>query len=121
MTQDAFNDIAILSGTDYNVNDQKSLSDTVRLYMRFREWSNFNALRRNAAPKTFYEWLVENTKYVDNIDQLKKVRKLFDLNVFLETHRDEFKDVVDSMPFQLREVDLPYLKDVLHEDGFIFA
>lgn len=121
MTQEVFNDIAILSGTDYNTNDQKSLSDTVRFYMRFREWSNFNALRRNSAPKTFYEWLVENTEYVDNIDQLKRVRTLFDLNVFLETHREEFKNVVDSMPFQLREVDLPHLKDVLNEDGFIFV
>ena len=121
MTQDAFNDIAILSGTDYNLNDQKSLSDTVRLYMRFREWSNFNAFRRNTVPKTFYEWLVENTEYVDNIDQLKKIRTLFDLNLFLETHKDEFKEVVDTMPFQLREVDLPHLKDVLMEDGFIFA
>jgi hypothetical protein len=121
MTQEAFNDIAILSGTDYNLNDQKSLSDTVRLYMRFREWSNLNALRRNAASKTFYEWLIENTEYVDNVDQLNRVRTLFDLNVFLETHRDEFKTVVDSMPFQLREVDFPYLKDVLNEDGFIFA
>ena len=121
MTQEAFNDIAILSGTDYNLNDQKSLSDTLRLYMRFREWSNFNALRRNAVTKSFYEWLVETTEYVDNIDQLSKVRRLFDLNLFLDTHKDEFKNVVDSMPFQLQDIDLPYLKDVLNEDGFIFA
>jgi hypothetical protein len=121
MTQDVFNDIAILSGTDYNVNEQKSLSDTVRLYMRFREWSNFNSLRRNAVIKSFYEWLIENTDYINNLDNLKRIRVMFDLNVFLETHKDEFKEVVDTMPFQLREVSLPYLKDVLKEEGFIFA
>lgn len=121
MTQDVFNDIAILSGTDYNVNEQKSLSDTVRLYMRFREWSNFNSLRRNAIVKTFYEWLIENTEYIDNLDNLRRIKVMFDLNMFLETHKEEFKDVIDTMPFQLRDVNLPKLTDVLNDDGFIFA
>jgi len=53
MTQEVFNDIAILSGTDYNMNDQKSLSETVRLYMKYREWSN---VMRNSANKSFCEW-----------------------------------------------------------------
>ena len=121
MTQEVFNDIAILSGTDYNANEQKSLSDTVRLYMRFREWSNLNSLRRNAVIKSFYEWLIENTNYINNLDNLKRIRVIFDLDVFLETHKDEFKDVVDTMPFQLREVNIMKMKDVLRDDGFIFV
>jgi flap endonuclease-1 len=120
MTQEVFNDIAILSGTDYNLNDQKSLSETVRLYMRFREWSNFNPSRRNTKQKTFYEWLIENTTYIENLDNLHHIRRLFDLGLFLETNKDEFKEVVDSMPFQLREMNMPHLKEVLDEDGFIF-
>ena len=121
MSQDIFNDIAILSGTDYNLNDQKSLSDTVRLYMKYREWTNMNIMRRNSLPRTFYEWLVENTEYVDNVEELGRIRRLFDLNLYLEMNRDEFKEVIDVMPFQLREVDLPMLKDALREDGFIFV
>jgi flap endonuclease-1 len=112
MSQDAFNDIAILSGTDYNLNDQKSLSDTVRLYMKFRESRTKNS---------FCEWLMDTTNYIDNLDNLQRVRRLFDLNLFLETHREEFKDVVNSMPFQLKEMDLAMLKDALADDGFIFC
>jgi flap endonuclease-1 len=112
MSQEVFNDIAILSGTDYNLNDQKSLSDTVRLYMKFRETRN---------KKTFCEWLMETTNYIENLDNLQRVRRLFDLNLFLETHREEFKEVVDSMPFQLREMDLDMLKNALVDDGFIFG
>ena len=112
MSQEVFNDIAILSGTDYNLNDQKSLSDTVRLYMKFRETRN---------KKTFCEWLMETTNYIENLDNLQRVRRLFDLNLFLETHREEFKKVVDSMPFQLREMDLDMLKNALVDDGFIFC
>lgn len=121
MTQEVFNDIAILSGTDYNLGNQKSLSDTVRLYMRFREWSNYNISRRNVPSKTFYEWLIDNTDYIENIDNLQHTRTMFDLNLFLETHRDEFKEVVNVMPFQLRNIDFLKLKEALNESGFIFA
>ena len=121
MTQDVFNDIAILSGTDYNLNSQKSLSETLRLYKRFREWSNANSYVRNAAKKTFYEWLVETTEYIDDVEQLHKVRRMFDLNLFLEAHKDEFKEVVDVMPFRTRETDYNKLQEVLTDNGFIFA
>ena len=120
MSQDAFNDIAILSGTDYNMNDNKSLSDTVRLYMKYRDWSNFNIMRRGAA-KSFYEWLMETTDYIEDINNLQRIRRLFDLNVYLETHRDEFKRIIDYMPFQLQDVDVSMLQKALNEDGFIFA
>ena len=120
MSQDAFNDIAILSGTDYNVNDNKSLSDTVRLYMKYRDWSNFDIMRKGTL-KTFYEWLMDNTNYIEDIHNLKRIRRMFDLNVYLETYRDEFKNVIDYMPFQLRDVDIKMLKEVLNDDGFIFA
>lgn len=121
MSQEVFNDIAILSGTDYNMNDQKSLSETVRLYMKFREWSNVNSGRRCTMHKTFYAWLIETTDYIDDVEQLHKVRRLFDLNLYLETNKDEFKEVVDAMPFQSRAVDYDRLREVLNEDGFIFA
>lgn len=121
MSQEVFNDIAILSGTDYNMNDQKSLSETVRLYMRYREWSNINIMRRGYMHKTFYEWLIDTTDYIENVNELEQIRRLFDLNLYLENNRNEFKDVVDSMPFQLKEINMPMLKEALKEDGFIFA
>jgi len=46
---------------------------------------------------------------------------LFDLNLYLDTHKDEFKEVVDAMPFHARAVDYGRLREVLQEDGFIFA
>ena len=122
MDQSVFNDIAILSGTDYNINGAKSLSDTVRLYMRFREWTYVQTTQKNApsSAKTFYEWMTENTDYVEHIDNLQHIRKMFDLNLYLENNKDEFKRVVDSMPFQVRDVNIEELKIVLFDDGFIF-
>jgi hypothetical protein len=121
MTQDVFNDIAILSGTDYNVGDKRTLSDTLRLYMRFRECVNSYASRKNMTTKTFYGWLMENTDYIDNLDDLQHIRELFNLDIYLETHRDEFKEVIDKMPFHLQDMNLAKLKDALDEHGFIFV
>lgn len=121
MTQDIFNDIAILSGTDYNMNEQKSLSETVRLYMKFREWANLSNSKRYYSNKTFHDWLLDNTSYIDNADDLSRIRRMFDLNAYLETSRDELKDVIDLMPFRLNDVDMNGLSVALEEDGFIFA
>ena len=117
MTQNVFNDIAILSGTDYNLSDQKSLGATVRLYMDYQKWSHYS---RNA-DKSFYEWLLETTDYVNNPAHLENVRKMFDLELYLETHREEFKEILNEMPFRLKDVDTPRLRNVLREDGFIFV
>jgi hypothetical protein len=121
MSQDIFNDIAILSGTDYNLNEQKSLSDTVRLYMKYREWTNVNIMRRIPCIKSFYEWLMDNTNYIENLNSLLNIRQMFDLNLFLEKNREEFKNVVDEMPFQLRAINMDALKVALKDEGFIFA
>jgi hypothetical protein len=89
--------------------------------MRYREWINANIPRRNSPQKSFYEWLIENTEYVENVEGLGRIRNMFDLNLYLEKNRQEFKDVVDAMPFRMRDMDLERLKDVLREDGFIFV
>jgi hypothetical protein len=122
MDQTVFNDIAILSGTDYNLNGYKSLSDTVRLYMRYREWTHNNVnVNKKQSEKPFCEWLIENTNYIENTDTLQHIRRMFDLNLYLENNREEFKQVVDSMPFQLGGANIEELKTAMFDDGFIFV
>jgi hypothetical protein len=117
MSHRIFNDIAILSGTDYNVKDQKTLSATVKLYMEYRSWAYYNP----SLGMSFYDWLMANTNYIENLAHLEKVRRMFDLEFYLDTHKDEFKAVVDLMPFRSREVNQPALELALKDDGFIFA
>lgn len=126
MTQEIFNDIAIMSGTDYNINSQKSLSDTVRLYMSYREWAYHcaempNKYGSSGFYKSFYSWLIENTDYVQNVEQFSNIRRMFDLDTYLLEHRDEFKEIVDIMPFKTHEYYLSELQTALKQDGFIFA
>jgi hypothetical protein len=120
MTQDVFNDIAILSGTDYNINNQKSLSETVRLYMRYREWLHANS-GSAVETRTFCQWLMESTEYVSDKSQFERIRKMFDLNAYFSKNREEFKAVVDKMPFQLCDHSADELHRVLKSEGFIFV
>jgi hypothetical protein len=126
MTQEVFNDIAILSGTDYNVNEHKSLSDTLRYYMEYREWLHFNgdsAVKETKLPQvgSFYEWLMKTTNYIKDLTPLIHIRKMFDLNRYLSANREEFKRIVDVMPFAVGEYTIADLQTVLNDDGFIFA
>ena len=116
MSQAVFNDIAILSGTDYNLKDQKSLGATVRLYMDYRNW----AYNTRETLTTFYQWLLTTTDYIDDVDRLENVRDMFNLELYLDNHREEFKTILDKMPFRTKPADQAELQEVLKSDGFIF-
>lgn len=118
MSQDVFNDIAILSGTDYNINEQNTLSDTVRLYMDYRKWAYSNRSEYGNTP--FCDWLIHNTEYVKNADQFLRIRKMFHLSNYLAERRDEFKEIVDIMPFELKAYRLEDLSVALKSEGFLF-
>jgi hypothetical protein len=122
MSQDAFNDIAILSGTDYNIHNKQSLSETVRLYMRYREWLHSNSgVGTKHQEWTFCQWLIDNTDCVNDKFQFERIRKMFDLVEFFKNNREEFKIVVDKMPFQIAEYSATELHRVLKPEGFLFA
>jgi len=115
MTQEVFNDIAILSGTDYNLKDHRSLSSVVRLYMEYLDWVHCMHINM-----PFCNWLVEVRHYIENIEILINARRMFDLELYLENNRAEIKMVIDKLPFRLGDADRPALEQILLDDGFIF-
>jgi hypothetical protein len=125
MTQSVFNDIAILSGTDYNMKDQKSLNGTIRLYMEYRKCMYFGSGGGGCGGEKrelpFCQWLLDTTDYIENYEQLEKVRKMFDLDLYLDKYKEEFKQIVDIMPFRNKDSSRVHLQEVLDTDGFIFV
>ena len=72
MTIHNFRDILVLSGTDYNTQDNHNLYDTLKWYNEYKR----HCYKYNIHPK-FYDWLWKNTKYIKSLDELKKVHKMF--------------------------------------------
>jgi hypothetical protein len=115
MTPEVFKDIAILSGTDYNINEPRSLTDMVELYTNYLQHVHFQG-----DSMSFREWIIQSTVYIPDETKLDELHDLFDLDVFAQTHREEIKNVIDCIPFRLNPFDMRELTDVLHDDGFIF-
>lgn len=116
MTQEAFRDIAILSGTDYNIRDETSLCEIIQCFTEYRRI----AYHWDTEDAGFVDWICTNAHCLSDREKLEKVRSMFDLDEFARKNREEIKRVIDSIPFQLNPYQVEHLHELLHEDGFIF-
>jgi hypothetical protein len=116
MSQDNFLDIAVLSGTDYNIQDTNYvLGDIVEQYTKYCAFLHYSGIS-----VSFVAWLAETPEFNIDTDRFYKTREMFDLDQFSATKKDEIKRVIDSIPFGLGEYKAADLQEVLRDDGFIF-
>jgi len=74
MTMKIFKEILVLSGTDYNIHSKTSLDQTIYWLYKYRQYCKN---QYNIPKKSFYEWLIINTNYIDNYEQLMHIFSLF--------------------------------------------
>jgi hypothetical protein len=107
ITQTELREICVLSGTDYNIDEKRSLYQTLKLFKKFIKSRDKHDLK-------FYDWLKENTKYIDDIDLLNKIKSMFDFSA--DTHLNVFETAdIRNGPMCKEEI-----KTILTADGFIF-
>ncbi len=100
-----FKDICIVSGTDYNYNDNNDLYTTLTYY---------NEYIKNKKGKNFYEWLHNNTNYIDDYFQLCVSYFMFDISVL---NIEKYKNMkIFNGPINKYE-----LFEFLKKYNFIFA
>jgi 5'-3' exonuclease len=120
MTHKEFKEICILSGTDYNlhVSDDNSknivnLDNTIKHFSKYK----YKKEKKNECVNiTFYEWLHNTSDYINDLELLIKINKMFDLN---DEHNnlDVFKTIkIVNGPIRQDEI-----TDIMKEDGFIFV
>jgi len=119
VTQKELREICILSGTDYNnmndvnYNNSHNLHATLKLFKKyFKERKN----KRIPDNICFYEWLNENSDYIEDYELLNKIYKMFDLN-------NEYHTKIQVFDF-IRIANGPIIKENIHDilktDGFIY-
>jgi hypothetical protein len=74
MTEKEFCQIMVLSGTDYNIYSETSLTETIKWFYEFKKYC-FN----QKCIMDFYEWLCKYTKYIKDYDNLMKTYEMFQL------------------------------------------
>jgi hypothetical protein len=74
MTEKEFCQIMVLSGTDYNIYSDTSLTETIKWFYEFKKYC-FN----QKCSADFYDWLYKYTKYIKDYDNLLKTYQMFQL------------------------------------------
>jgi 5'-3' exonuclease len=110
MREETFRQIMVLSGTDYNINMDTNLYETMKW---FDEYNKYLLKNKDLSNKNFYEWLDGNTKYIKNKELLVKSYELF----LIENY--DFSDVPTE--FIRKEINMEILKTILFKEGFIFS
>lgn len=112
MTQNEFNQVLILSGTDYNLKNTKSLSEMINLFKKYKsQISHYN----------FYSWLINKEGYsYEYVQNLNNIIMMFDLTMFILFNTDEIRNIISVMPFRNKNVDQTLLTNILTEDGFVY-
>ena len=109
MTQKELCEICVISGTDYNMynEDNKNapcLHQTLKL---------FNKFKKQKEELNFYNWLINNTDYIEDYESLEKIYNLFALKKCNIETTDNIKIV--NGPIIREEI-----KNILKNDGFLF-
>jgi flap endonuclease-1 len=109
MTQKEFKEICILSGSDYNI---KSNTDNSNLSITINYFKNYKSENTD---KCFYDWVLQNSNYITNVELLNKIFKIFDLTTD-HTILEKFKNIrIASGPVIQKEVE-----KIMKEYDFIF-
>ena len=116
ITQQNLREICVLSGTDYNMNnDNNTLHTTLKLFKKFMRASTDTSNINENIKASFYEWLLENTKYISDYELLQKIYAMFDLSVDHE-RLAKFEQVsICNGPINRAE-----LHELLKNEGFLF-
>jgi len=114
ISQKELRQICVLSGTDYNLEDNKNNKNILTKILRL-----FKKYRKSGIEIDFYDWIIENNKdIITNYDLLIKIYDMFDLKY--NSVRD-----YDIMIFEkIKIINGPIIKEnminILKTDGFIF-
>jgi uncharacterized protein related to proFAR isomerase len=113
MTQDEFKDVCILSGTDYSYNSNANANnEKMTLDLAFKQFRIFKELKTE---NEFYDWLLDNTKYINDIELLNNIKHMFELDV--KHHNLEMYNQIKIFNAQIR---LDEVENIMRDDDFIF-
>jgi flap endonuclease-1 len=111
VSQKEFREICIISGTDYNSCNSKktdcSLHSTFKFFKKYK--------KMHTGSLSFYDWLLENSNYIQDYEMLIKLCDVFDLSDYSYNVKLFEKIKIVNGPIQKKE-----FRKILENDGFIF-
>jgi hypothetical protein len=109
ISQKELREVCVLSGTDYNCNN-------LNIYKIFGVFKKYKQNDSNH-DKEFYNWLLENTDYINNYELLQHIYNMFDLNNLIKSH--EHIEIFENIKIANGPINKNELYSILETDGFI--
>jgi hypothetical protein len=113
MNEVEFREIMVLSGTDYNIDSNTNLYETIKWHNQYNKHL-LNCFQNDTKTNTFYVWLFKNTKYIDDFNKLLRAYQLFS---YSGNDLFEWKNVEITEKHE----DLSKLRVVMEKEGFLFT
>jgi 5'-3' exonuclease len=111
MSPEMFNEIIVISGTDYNIQQNTTFIETIRWYKEYNKTENKKYIKCD-----FYNWLQKNTKYVSKIDEIDSILDLFNI----EQYNVLFDSIIDIIRNNKpRSFNIDDIMNVISPHGFI--
>jgi len=118
ITQRELREICILSGTDYNSlnDDSKNAPNLYSTLKLFKKYFKERKDKKIHSDIQFYDWLLENTEYIQDMDLLQKIYMMFDINSNNNSNIQVFENIkIMNGPVYKEEI-----REILKTDGFLF-
>jgi len=109
MTSKEFCEIMVLSGTDYNIHTKTSIHETIKLFTLYKKH-----IKKNKKIQ-FYEWVLQNSDYITDIELLMQHYHMFSLK-----NTEEFK-YIDGISLKPDPIQKSELQSLLKNYGFLFC
>lgn len=109
MSEEHFKQILVLSGTDYNIYEKTDLDTTIEMYTKYMKQLVSKKISSNIS---FYEWIMQTSEYISNIEKLNAICELFKINHIKE---------LDEINIILKDRNSEQLHSIMEKEGFVFA
>jgi len=115
ITQKELREICVISGTDYNYNENKTDDNSKKGSSLYKTLAYFKKYHKEKSEMGFYQWLKENTDYIQDYENLLNIYNLFELNQD-HTHLTIFENIkIINGPILKEDI-----RNIIKIEGFIF-
>ena len=115
ITQKELREICVISGTDYNYNENKTDDNSKKGSSLYKTLAYFKKYHKENSEMGFYKWLRENTDYIQDYENLLNIYNLFELNQE-HTHLTIFENIkIINGPIIKEDI-----RNIIKIEGFIF-
>lgn len=115
ITQKELREICVISGTDYNYNENKTDDNSKKSPSLYKTLAYFKKYHKENSEMGFYKWLKENTDYIQDYENLLNIYNLFELNQE-HTNLKIFENIkIVNGPIIKEDI-----RNIIKIEGFIF-